>query len=65
MIDVIVVGAGVVGCAVARELARFNLRVVVFEKSCDVAEGATKSNSAIVHSGLDAKPLMSISRIKA
>ncbi len=56
MIDVIVVGAGVVGCAVARELARFNLHVAVFERSCDVAEGATKSNSAIVHSGLDAKP---------
>lgn len=56
MIDVIVVGAGVVGCSVARELARFNLRVAVFEKSCDVAEGATKSNSAIVHAGFDAKP---------
>ena len=56
MIDVIVVGAGVVGCSVARELARFNIRVAVFEKSCDVAEGATKSNSAIVHAGYDAKP---------
>ena len=56
MTDVIVIGAGVVGCAVARELARFELRVVVLEKSCDVAEGATKSNSAIVHAGFDAKP---------
>ncbi len=56
MTDVIVIGAGVVGCAVARELARFSLRVVVLERACDVAEGATKSNSAIVHAGFDAKP---------
>jgi glycerol-3-phosphate dehydrogenase len=56
MYDVIVIGAGVTGCAVARELARFDLRVAVLEKSCDVAEGATKSNSAIVHAGFDAKP---------
>ena len=56
MTDVAVIGAGVVGCAVARELARFHLRVLVLEKACDVAEGATKSNSAIVHAGYDAKP---------
>ena len=56
MTDVIVIGAGVVGCAAARELARFDLRVRVLEKACDVAEGATKSNSAIVHAGFDAKP---------
>ena len=56
MYDVIVIGAGVTGCAVARELSRFDLRVAVLEKSCDVAEGATKSNSAIVHAGFDAKP---------
>ena len=56
MTDVIVIGAGVVGCATARELARYALRVVVLEKGSDVAEGATKSNSAIVHAGFDAKP---------
>ncbi len=56
MTDVIVIGAGVIGCAVARELARFSLRVVVLEKARDVAEGATKSNSAIVHAGHDAPP---------
>ena len=56
MNDVIVIGAGVVGCAVARELSRFALLVVVMDKACDVAEGATKSNSAIVHAGHDAKP---------
>jgi len=56
MSDVIVIGAGVIGCAVARELSRYALSVRVLERSCDVAEGATKSNSAIVHAGFDAKP---------
>jgi len=56
MTDVIVIGAGLVGCAVARELARYKVHVRVLERSCDVAEGATKSNSAIVHAGYDAKP---------
>ena len=56
MEDVIVVGAGVVGCAVARELSRYNLNVTVLEAGSDVAEGASKANSAIVHAGFDAKP---------
>ena len=54
--DVVVVGAGVVGCAVARELTRWNLSVAVLEAGSDVAEGASKANSAIVHAGFDAKP---------
>jgi len=54
--DVVVIGAGVVGCAVARELSRFNLNVTVLEAGSDVAEGASKANSAIVHAGFDAKP---------
>lgn len=56
MDDVIVMGAGVVGCAVARELSRYNLNVRVLEAGSDVAEGASKANSAIVHAGFDAKP---------
>ena len=56
MDDVIVVGAGVVGCATARALTRFNLNVRVLEAGSDVAEGASKANSAIVHAGFDAKP---------
>ena len=54
--DAIVIGAGVVGCAVARELTRYNLNVAVLEAGSDVAEGASKANSAIVHAGFDAKP---------
>jgi len=54
--DALVIGAGVVGCAVARELTRYNLNVAVLEAGSDVAEGASKANSAIVHAGFDAKP---------
>jgi glycerol-3-phosphate dehydrogenase len=54
--DVLVIGAGVVGCAVAREVSRDALRVCVLEQAGDVAEGSTKANSAIVHAGYDAAP---------
>ena len=54
--DVVVIGAGVVGCFIARELSRWNLDVRVLEAGSDVAEGASKANSAIVHAGFDAKP---------
>ena len=56
MIDVVVIGAGIVGASVARELTKFDLDVLVVERASDVCEGATKANSAIVHSGFDAKP---------
>ncbi len=54
--DVIVIGAGVVGCLTARELSRYAIRTLVLEAGSDVAEGASKANSAIVHAGFDAKP---------
>ena len=54
--DVIVIGAGVVGTLTARELSRYDLRTLVLEAGGDVAEGASKANSAIVHAGFDAKP---------
>ena len=52
--DVAVVGAGVVGALIARELSRTDLRVALLEKCNDVAMGTTKANSAIVHGGFDA-----------
>lgn len=55
MYDIVVIGAGVVGAMVARELSRYRLDVCVLEKEYDVAMGATKANSAIVHAGFDAK----------
>ena len=56
MVDVTVIGAGVIGCAVARELTRYRLEVCVVEKETDVCEGTSKANSGIVHAGFDAKP---------
>lgn len=56
MYDVIIIGAGVSGCAVARELSRFELKTAVLEKALDVCEGTSKANSGIVHAGYDAKP---------
>ena len=54
MYDVAVIGAGVVGSLIARELCRYRLRVVMLEKADDVAMGTSKANSAIVHAGFDA-----------
>ena len=56
MYDVIVIGAGVSGCAVARELSRYRLRTAVLEKACDVCGGTSKANSGVAHAGYDAKP---------
>ena len=56
MYDVVIVGAGVVGCAAARYLSRYQLRVCVLEKAEDVCCGTSKANSAIVHAGFDAAP---------
>lgn len=53
--DIIVIGGGVVGCAVARALSRRRASVTLLERGCDVAEGASKANSGIVHAGFDAK----------
>lgn len=56
MFDVTIIGTGVIGCAVARELSRYKLNTCVVEKNVDLANGTTKANSAIVHAGFDAKP---------
>ena len=54
--DVIVIGAGVCGCATARELSRYHARIAVLEKEEDVCAGTSKANSGIVHAGYDAMP---------
>lgn len=56
MYDVVIVGAGVVGCAIARELSRYQLNTLVLEKANDVCCGTSKANSAIIHAGYDAMP---------
>ncbi len=54
--DVVIIGAGAVGCAIAHELSKYNVKVTVVEKNEDVGGCASKSNSAIIHTGYDAAP---------
>lgn len=56
MKDVIIIGAGVIGSAIARELARYDLDIAVLEKDYDIANGTSKANSGIVHPGEDPMP---------
>lgn len=55
MYDVIIIGAGVSGSAIARELSGYELKILVLERALDVCEGTSKANSGIVHAGYDAK----------
>lgn len=52
--DVAIVGGGVIGCAIARELSRYRVRVLLVEKECEVGAGTSKSNSGIIHAGYHA-----------
>src|SRR5579859_1657538 len=54
--DVLVIGGGVVGGAILRELSRYDAKVALVERNPDICEGTSKSNSAIVHTGFDAPP---------
>lgn len=54
--DLVIIGAGIVGAAIARELSRYRLRTVVLEKEADVACGASKANNGMVHSGIVQEP---------
>jgi len=56
MYDVIVIGGGAVGCAIARYLSQYDLTLCLLEKGEDVCVGTSKANSAIVHAGFDAEP---------
>ena len=56
MKDVVIIGAGVTGSAIARELSAYDLDILVIEKESDVCEGTSKANSGVVHSGYDAEP---------
>ena len=51
--DVLIIGAGVIGCAIARELSRYRLRVAVVEKDLDVGLGTSSRNSGVLLSGFN------------
>lgn len=54
--DIAIIGAGVSGCMIAREMSMFDLNICVLDKAYDVSSGASKANSAIVHAGYDPIP---------
>lgn len=54
--DIAIVGAGITGCAIARQLARFDLSICVVEAANDIAQGASKANGGLVHAGYDPTP---------
>jgi glycerol-3-phosphate dehydrogenase len=51
--DVAVIGGGVVGCAVLRELSRYDLKLLLLEREADLAEGVSKGNSGVIHAGFN------------
>lgn len=56
MYDVAIIGAGVIGSAIARELSKYHANICVIEREEDVCDGTSKANSAIIHAGFDATP---------
>lgn len=63
MYDCIIIGCGIIGAAAAYELSRYRIKAAVLEKSNDVAAGATKANSAIIHAGYDPEPGSKMARL--
>ena len=55
MYDVLIIGAGIMGASIGRELSKYKLKTIILEKENDVADGTSKANSAIIHAGYDAK----------
>ena len=56
MYDLIVIGGGIVGCAIAREASKYKLKTALLEKEPDVAEGISKANSGVLHAGFNVRP---------
>lgn len=56
MFDIVIIGAGVIGSAIARELSRYQYDTLVLDRNSDVCEGTSKANSGIVHAGFDSEP---------
>ena len=56
MYDIAIIGCGVIGAAAAFELSKYDLSIVILEKENDIAMGATRANSAIIHAGFDPEP---------
>ena len=53
MYDVVIIGAGITGTMLAKQLSQYKLKVALVDKENDIADGATMANSAIIHTGYD------------
>ena len=65
MYDIAIIGAGVIGTAIARELSRYELKIVVLDKENDSAGGTSKANSGIIHAGYDPKENTLMAKLNA
>ena len=54
--DIIIIGGGITGCSIARELSKYKLSIAVCEASADVGTGTTKANGGLIHAGDDPAP---------
>ena len=54
-VDVLIIGGGVIGCSIARELSKYKSKILLVEKLNDVGSGTTKANNAMVHTGIGEK----------
>jgi len=65
MYDITIIGGGIIGTTVARELSKYQLKTLLLEKDFDISNETTKANSAIVHAGFDAKPGTNMAKFNA
>ena len=54
--DIVIIGAGIVGSSIARELSKYRLRIAVIDKASELPAGASRANSSMIHGGFDDKP---------
>ncbi|MBR0097677.1 MAG: FAD-dependent oxidoreductase, partial [Synergistaceae bacterium] len=54
--DVVIIGGGVIGASIARELSRFKINIAVIDKASELPSGASRANSSMIHGGFDDKP---------
>ena len=65
MYDIAVIGAGVIGAAITRELSKYDLKIVILEKETDICVGTSKANSGIIHAGYDTKENTLMAKLNA